>query len=328
VVEINQYLSNPEVDIIIFDSAEVLAVTISTLNFGTPRIIVLSTWGITPSQYDNIQNHIRLHQTTFCLTKSPLTYTWHNFNIPMSHHQLLYYDRVRTLESFGEHTLSEVIGTYVYPDNIMKKLLRVNMSCGIAAQTSDVYGKAGTWISSGAYDTLSECGPKIEACLDNVISRWPERQVIYVKYGPQFGVDLIVSLLQIMRQRNISPYENRDIVASSCGSEVPIDNFSILVTNSIPSGMIYNVSVIHVLSPYDFLVFRSLLNHIVPRKTLDIVTYISTHPNGESADLKAYQVFDSQRTGVETLYNNQLNINSRMVSHMDHLEVDLEVVQR
>lgn len=305
---INRALHNTEIDIILFDDTRMLATISPKLNFNSvaPKIIVLTSWGDTFDQLNIVTASLPyLRLLTLDLLSDVSDINWKLVSVSMSQHQLKYYDQIKSREDIEKsiipYPMTRMLTLYTYPEQIMADTLAHRSICE-TNQTimPDNINMKDSWLNSGFIDRLHEDGPKLEAVLDGVISNWPSKQLIITRFNHRYGVDLIVSFLQLMNINMKNPYELDEIIHTACTDdyEFSINKFhkfnnlksAILITNIIPLIPLKDISAIHVVDSYSFLNIKMVLDRCHKRylnksaTDLTIYSYIATHPTYKSAD--------------------------------------------
>lgn len=235
--EINRYLHNTEIDVILFDDARMLATISAAIDFTNiqPKVIVLTTWGDTLKQLDIVTSRLPdLKLLSFDVISDTIGIQWKVTRSPLSNRQLKYYDMTREKELKVEsqipksseatsglfnlpYPLTKMLTLYAYPDNIMAETISHNHICESDTSTHpDKLGMAGSWLTKAYIDKLCDDGPKLSTILDGVIANWPLKQIVITRFNHRYGVDLITSFLKLLAQEKKNPYELSEIFSISC----------------------------------------------------------------------------------------------------------------
>jgi hypothetical protein len=334
---INRALHNTEIDIILFDDTRMLATIAPKLNFDSvaPKIIVLTSWGDTFDQLNIVTSsfpNIRL--LTLDLINDVSDINWKSVTVPMSQHQLKYYDKIKSREDIDKsiipYPMTRMITLYAYPEAIMADTLAHRSICETnQTDMPDNIDMKNSWLNSSYIDSLEEDGPKLQSVLDGIISNWPSKQLIITRFNHRYGVDLIVSFLRLMNINMKNPYELNEIIHTSCTDdyEVSIIKFhkfnnlesGILITNIIPLIPLKGISVIHVVDSYSFLNIKMVLDRCHKRylnksaTNLDIYSYIATHPIYKSADQSLQDTFIMNIKEADRIYTGLISQGGHIV---------------
>lgn len=294
-----------------------------------PKIIVLTTWGDTIDHLNIVTTKFSdLQLLTLDVISDIATIDWKFIKIPMSERQLQYYNQVRdrelkdTIDNTISHPMTRMLTLYTYPDNIMADTSTHKYICETDQSTLPDILNDNSWLfnvspnaslvdiqrynnAKNYLETLSDDGPKLLSVLDGIISNWPVKQLIVTRFNHRYGVDLIISFLQLMVLYKQNPYELNEIFHTSCTDdyEITINKFhkfndclsGILVTNLVPLIPLNNISIIHVVDSYSFLNLRMIIDRTHKRYlnreglNLTIFSYLATHPSQKSSDEVLYE---------------------------------------
>jgi hypothetical protein len=216
---INQLLQNPAVDLILFDDAKMLSIILEGLDVEGegPRnylgkIFVLTTWGDMSSQLEIVTRKLpSLHLLTLDFINDTAAVEWHQIVTPMSPYQYGFYTHLRQYETSNPSTLSypltRMATLYTYPAEIADDIIKHQRICQ-TDQTifpdADAPGQT-RWMHAGYLDLLEENGAKLGAVLDGIVAQWPHKQVVLTRFNHRYGVDLITSFLDLLRQIGKNP---------------------------------------------------------------------------------------------------------------------------
>jgi len=283
--DINHALHNTEIDIILFDDARMLATVASGLNFNNvkPKIIVLTSWGDTVKQLDVITSKLPgLQLLTINVINNTNNVTWYTAKVQMSDRQRMFYNLVHSTtpsrvvnEDNGSviYPITKMMTLYTYPDNIVFDILSdksypeyVNLDQSYISDKLD----DNSWLNASFINTLDDDGPKLVSVLDDVISNWPNRQIISTRFNHRYGVDLIASFFQLLTQNGKNPYDINEIFHVSCTDDYETilntlhkfneSKSAILISNIIPFIPIRGISVIHIVDSYSFLTLKMIID--------------------------------------------------------------------
>lgn len=325
---INNALHNTEIDVILFDDTRMLATIAPALDFHyvSPKIITLTSWGDTIQQLNIVTSAFPdLKLLTLDLINDITDISWKLVTVPMSQRQLTYYDQVRSREVIDKSTIpypmTRMLTLYTYPDAIMADTLRHKLICEtnhtnmpdslyLVKQTLSVQPDepdvllGNPWLNNSYIDSIEKDGPKLQSVLDGIISNWPAKQLIITRFNHRYGVDLIVSFLQLMSFNMKNPYELGEILHTSCTDdyESSINKFhkfndfesGILITNIVPLIPLKGISIIHIVDSYSFLNIKMVLDRCHKRylnksgNDLQIYSHVATHPVQKSSDQALY----------------------------------------
>lgn len=332
-LDINEFIKSKEINIIIFDDLRMLATISSAIDFSfiQPKIIVLSSWGDTIKQFDQVTYNLPgLRLLALDLISDIATINWKNIKINMSDSQKILYNKVRNNELINNtptlYPITRMLGLYLYPEGIIPDLLSYKSVCEINNNDScDKLGQSNTWLNIDYLNTLENDGPKLHSLVDNIISNWPNKQIIFTRYNIHYGVNLINSILLLMSQNKKNPYDQSEILKVSCTDNYNdiinlMHNFNemnsgILITNIVPLISLKNINFIHITDNYSFLTIKMIIDrchkHHLNKESnsLTICSYISILGNETSYNQKFNKLksnehdFESEKSADEFLHD-------------------------
>lgn len=341
IADINRILRNTEIDIVLFDDARMLATISSGIDFTSiqPKIIVLTSWGDTYKQLDVITSKLPdLRLLTLDLISDTADIKWNVVKVPMSPRQLKFYDQIRGKELSDVSThkipypLTRMVTLYAYPDVIMNDTLKHKSICETDQSSipDNLDGSlTNTWLNNSYLNNLETHGPKLESLLDGIVGNWPNKQIISTRFNHRYGVDLIVSFLQLMSQNKKSPYELNEIFHISC-----TDNYDtaintlyrfndsesgVLIGNIVPLIPLKGVSIVHVVDSYSFLTLKMIIDRCHKRylsnggMDFTIYSHIATHPTEISSDLALYEILSKDVQEANRIYTGLINSSGHIV---------------
>lgn len=339
IADINRILHNTEIDIVLFDDARMLATISSGLDFTSiqPKIIVLTSWGDTYKQLDVVTSKLPdLRLLTLDLISDTADIRWNVVKVPMSSHQLKFYDQIRKKELENasinkiSYPMTRMVTLYSYPDVIMADTLQHKSICETdQSSIPDRLDSSVTWLNSDFLKTLETQGPKLESLIDGIVSNWPNKQIISTRFNHRYGVDLIVSFLQLLTQNKKNPYELNEIFHVSC-----TDNYDatinehhkfndaesgILVSNIVPLIPLKGVSIVHVADSYSFLTLKMIIDRCHKRylnkgsMDFTIYSHVATHPTDVSSDVALYDILSKDVQEANRIYSGLISSSGHIV---------------
>lgn len=354
--EINRYLHNTEIDIVLFDDARMLATIASAINFSAipSKIIVLTTWGDTMKQLDIVTTKLPdLKLLTLDLINDTIGIDWKVIYTPMSSRQMKYYDMARAqeikIESIIPYSLTRMLTLYAYPDSMVTDTIRHLSVCENntkgALVIPDNLNSPGSWLNSSYLDKLDDDGPKLASILDSVIANWPSKQIVVTRFNHRYGVDLIVSFLELLVQGKSNPYEMTEIFSISCTDEYEkiistLHRFNdspsgVLVTNIIPLIPLKGISVIHIADSYSFLTIKAILDRCYKRSLIksesqpqDLIIYSHVATLGRESKILPRSLTESRSPSGAILTEQPLTSKSSDESLYEGFISDIETANK
>lgn len=294
---IDNMLHHPEVDIILFDDARMLATIASAIDLTNiqTRVLVLTTWGDSLQNLNIITEKLSTLALLIYNDFTTPSIIWQSCKIPMSERQLKYYDEYRIQEADETKTypypITRRLTLYTYPDNIITTVINDTKICSL--QPSD-----NTWITSTHLTNIELDGPKLASLLNSIDHR--QKNIILTRFNHLFGIDLIASFLELSgyQSYHISCTDDYDQVMntlyqfehSSCG---------ILITNIVPFITLTNIYTMHVIDTYAFQTIIMMIDQCHPKI---ICCHIATHPCERSSDLALYEQLLTQIQQSDMVY--------------------------
>ena len=228
------------------------------------------------------------------------------------------------------YPMTRMVTLYAYPDVIMADTLKHKAICETdQSSIPDRLDSPNTWVNNDYINTLETQGPKLHSVIDGVVSNWPNKQIISTRFNNRYGVDLIVSFLQLMTQNRKSPYELNEIYHVSCTDdyETSINTLhkfndaesGVLVSNIVPLIPLKGVSIVHLVDSYSFLTLKMIIDRChkryLSKGSMDFTIYshIATHPTDISSDVALYDILSKDVQEANRIYAGLISSSGHIV---------------
>jgi len=235
--------------IVIFESYEICPTDEQYIKQYYPSFSVL-TYLLSPQQpslsYKLEQTHMTSEQSNIYLTSDTSTTS-------------------KDLGSFSPKSLE--IGNFKYPEEVQHK----------SSTLTDTDRGEGGWLTKSIVGKIRDYSPKISNLLTIIISRYEDKHVVYTQFKDRHGVDLLDTLLKYLNIPHIVITKDDDSneqigKISTFSNDI---NQKVLLTNTVPSSEISEVTHVHFLEGITESILKKFLVNVYKSNLFKKITPIS-----------------------------------------------------
>jgi hypothetical protein len=273
-MDINLKTRKKDCHIVIFESSEICPTDEQYIKQHYPSFSVL-TYLLSPQQpslsYKLEQTHMTSEQSNIYLTSdtsipssSKLPSTSDN---PGSSLANSLEPQNKVLETPPDPRSGLEIGNFKYPEEVQHE----------SSTLTDTDRGEGGWLTKSIVGKIRDYSPKISNLLTIIISRYEDKHVVYTQFKDRHGVDLLDTLLKYLNIPHIVITKDDDSneqigKISTFSNDV---NQKVLLTNTVPSSEISEVTHVHFLEGITESILKTFLANVYKSNLFKKITPIS-----------------------------------------------------
>ena len=159
------------------------------------------------------------------------------------------------------------IGNFKYPEEVQHE----------SSTLTDTDRGEGGWLTKSIVGKIRQYSPKISNLLTIIISRYEDKHVVYTQFKDRHGVDLLDTLLKYLNIPHIVITKDDDSneqigKISTFSNDV---NQKVLLTNTVPTSEISEVTHVHFLEGITEFVLKAFLRNVYRSNLFKNITPIS-----------------------------------------------------